>query len=181
MLPSVLLAADQESSWATRSHTAELRSTLTKSRQSTICNNLGIKKVQRLTRMIAGLNWFISWSTDKCRPFFQLLNKWKGFELTKEYALAFQQLKEYLSRPPFMSRPEVDEVLFAYIAVASHVVSLVLIRVNSGVQRPVYYVSKSLHEAEVRYLSLERAILAVVHATCKLPHYFQSHTIVVLT
>ena len=41
--------------------------------------------------------------------------------------------------------------------------------------------SKSLHEAEVRYLPLEKAILAVVHATRKLPHYFQAHTVVVLT
>ena len=80
-----------------------------------------------------------------------------------------------------MSKPKVDEVLFAYIAVASHVMSLVLIWVDSGVQRPVYYVSKSLHEAKVRYLPLENAILVVVHATCKLPHYFQSHTVVVLT
>ena len=80
-----------------------------------------------------------------------------------------------------MSRPEVDQVLFAYITVAPHTVSLVLIRVDSGMQRPVYYVSKSLHEAEVRYLPLEKAVLAVVHATCKLPHYFQSHTVVVLT
>ena len=80
-----------------------------------------------------------------------------------------------------MSRPEVDEVLFAYIAVASHTVSLVLIRVDGGVLRPVYYVSKSLHEAEVRYLPLERVVLAVVHTTRKLPHYFQSHTVVVLT
>ena len=63
-----------------------------------------------------------------------------------------------------MSRPKVDEVLFAYITMASRTVSLVLIRVDNGVQRPVYYVSKSLHEAEVRYLPLERAILAVVHA-----------------
>ena len=80
-----------------------------------------------------------------------------------------------------MSRPEVDEVLFAYIAVASHAVSLVLIRVDGGMQRPVYYVSKSLYEAEVRYLLLEKAILVVVHGTCKLPHYFQSHKVVVLT
>ena len=41
--------------------------------------------------------------------------------------------------------------------------------------------SKSLHEAEVRYLLLEKAIFAMVHATRKLPHYFQSHTIVILT
>ena len=95
--------------------------------------------------------------------------------------MAFQQLKEYLSRPPIMSSPEVDEVLFAYLAVASYAVSFVLIREDSGVQRPVYYVSKSLHEAKVRYLSLEKAILAMVHATRKLPHYFQAHTVVILT
>ena len=65
-----------------------------------------------------------------------------------------------------------DKVLFAYIAMASHVVSLVLARVDSGVQMPVYYVSKSLHETEVRYLPLEKAILAVVHGMHKLPHYF---------
>ena len=38
--------------------------------------------------------------------------------------------------------------------------------------------SKSLHETKVRYLPLEKAILVVVHATCKLLHYFQSHTVV---
>ncbi|XP_075636650.1 uncharacterized protein LOC142608876 [Castanea sativa] len=62
-----------------------------------------------------------------------------------------KEFKEYLSQPPVMSRPEVDEVLFAYIAVASHA------------------------------LPLEKAILAVVHATRKLPYYFQSYTVVVLT
>ena len=81
------------------------------------------------------------------------MNKWKGFEWTEKRALAFQQLKEYLSRPPIMSNPEMDEVLFAYIAMAPHAVSLVLIRVDSGIQRPIYYVSKSLYEAKVHYLT----------------------------
>ena len=80
-----------------------------------------------------------------------------------------------------MSSPEPDEVLFAYIAVAPYTVSLVLIRVDNGIQRPVYYVSKSLHKAEMCYLPLEKAILAVVLGTRKLPHYFQAYTVVVLT
>ena len=95
--------------------------------------------------------------------------------------MAFQELKRYLSHPPIMSSPVVDEVRFAYIAVALYAISLVLIRVDSGIQQPVYYVSKSLNEAEVHYLPLEKAILAVVHATRKFPHYFQAHTVVVLT
>ena len=57
-----------------------------------------------------------------------------------------------------MSKPEEEEVLFAYIDITSHAVSLVLIRVDDRVQRPVYYVSKSLHEVEVHYLLLEKAI-----------------------
>ena len=76
---------------------------------------------------------------------------------------------------------EADEVLYAYIVVDPHVISLVLIRDDNGFQKPVNYVSKSLHEAEVRYLPLEKAILAIVHATRKLSHYFQAHTMVVLT
>ena len=80
-----------------------------------------------------------------------------------------------------MSSPEADEVLFAYIAVALHAVSLVLIRVDDGVQRLVYYVSKSLHEAKIRYLPLEKAILVVVQVTRKLPYYFHAHTVIVLT
>ena len=80
-----------------------------------------------------------------------------------------------------MSSPVVDEILFAYIAVALHAISLVLIWVDSGILWPVYYVSKSLNEVEVRYLPLEKAILVVIHATRKLPHYFQAHIVVVLT
>ena len=139
------------------------------------------KEVQKLTRMAAALNRFISRSADKCRPFFLLINKWKCFEWTEECATAFQQLKDYLARPSIMSSPEPDEVLFTYIVVAPYVVSLVLIQVDCGVQRPVYYVSKSLHEAEVRYLPLKKVILAVVLGTRKLPHYFQAHTVGVLT
>ena len=131
--------------------------------------------------MTAALNQFISRSANRCRPFFLLMNKWKGFKWTEECVLAFQQLKEYLSHPPIMSSPEMDEVLFAYIIVAPYAVSLVLIQVDSGIQWLVYYVSKSLHEAEVCYLPLKKAILAVVHGTRKLLHYFQAHTVVVLT
>ena len=80
-----------------------------------------------------------------------------------------------------MSSPEPDEVLFAYIVVALYAVSLVLIRVDNGIQRPVYYVSKLLYETEVCYLPLEKTILAIVLGTRKLPHYFQAHTVVVLT
>ena len=51
------------------------------------------KEVQKLTGMIAALNRFISRSADRCRPFYLLINKWKGFEWSESCVVAFQQLK----------------------------------------------------------------------------------------
>ena len=85
------------------------------------------KEVQKLTGMIAALNRFISKSADRCRLFYLLINKWKGFEWSEDCIVAFQQLKEYLSQPPIMSSPKADKVLYAYIVVAPHAVNLVLI------------------------------------------------------
>ena len=45
----------------------------------------------------------------------------------------------------------------------------------------MYYISKTLVDAKMRYLPLEKLVLALVHAMRKLPHYFQAHTIYVLT
>ena len=64
------------------------------------------KEVQRLTWMMAALNRFISRSADQCRPFFQLLHKWKDFTWSEEYDKAFEDLKAYLAHPPILSRPE---------------------------------------------------------------------------
>ncbi|KAF3955964.1 hypothetical protein CMV_018877 [Castanea mollissima] len=50
------------------------------------------KEVQKLTGMTAALSRFISRSADRCRPFFQLLNKWKGFEWIEECDLAINDL-----------------------------------------------------------------------------------------
>ena len=52
--------------------------------QIKVINNLqpprNPKEVQKLIGMMATLNQFISKSTDRCRPFFLLLHKWKEFK-----------------------------------------------------------------------------------------------------
>ena len=132
-------------------------------------NNLHLprnpKEVQKLTGMEAALNRFISRSVDRCHSFFQLLHEWREFRWIEECVVAFEELKQYLSSPPILSRPEKEEVLYAYLVITNYVVSLVLVRNKDGVQRPVYYVSMSLQKAETRYLPLEKVVLAIVHAT----------------
>lgn len=68
-----------------------------------------------------------------------------------------------------------------YLAVFDHAISSVLLRQQERVQRSVFYLSKTLVDAETHYLLLEKMALALVHATWKLPHYFPAHPVSVLT
>ena len=81
---------------------------------------------------------------------------------------------------PMLTAPELGKDLFMYLSVSKHTLSAVLLRYQ-GLQQLVYYISKTLVDAETRYLPLEKLVLALVHAKQKLPHYFQAHTIYVLT
>ena len=137
------------------------------------------KEVQVLTGMLAALNRFISKFANRYRPFYQLLKKWRGFQWNKECDKAFRDLKDYLTRAPMLIAPGPREDLFMYLSMSGHAVSAVLLR-DQGVQQTVYYINKTLDNAETRYLPFEKLVLALVHATRKLPHYFQAHTIFVL-
>ena len=57
-----------------------------------------IKEVQRLIGRIAALSRFVSRSSDKCQPFFQVLKK--AFQWDTKCEEAFSALKTYLSSPP---------------------------------------------------------------------------------
>uniref|UniRef100_A0A2N9FQ09 Uncharacterized protein n=1 Tax=Fagus sylvatica TaxID=28930 RepID=A0A2N9FQ09_FAGSY len=131
--------------------------------------------------MIAALGRFISRSADKCKPFFRLLGKRSSFVWDEECSAAFQGIKTYLSTPPCLSIPDPGEPLFLYLAVSDHAVSAVLVRELVQEQRPIFFVSKAMDETELRYLPLEKAALALLHAAKKLPHYFQSSTVTVLS
>ena len=117
-------------------------------------------------------------------PFFQLLHKWKKFSWSKECDKAFEDLKAYLAHPSILSRPEKEEILYAYIVVTPHAISLVLIRVEEGIQSLVYYVSKSFRISSSKKLSwpsfmprrsfhiIFRLILWLFLHNCHCKHYF---------
>ncbi|KAI3771957.1 hypothetical protein L6452_03129 [Arctium lappa] len=142
---------------------------------------INFKEVQRLTGRVAALNRFISRSSDRCHLFYNVLQKNKGFEWTDKHEEALQQLKEYMTSPPFLSKPKKGEILQLYLAVSAISVSAVLIRETDGRQLPIYYVSKTLLDAETRYSSIEKLLLSLVMAAKKLRHYFESHPITVVT
>ncbi|GJR60762.1 reverse transcriptase domain-containing protein, partial [Tanacetum coccineum] len=60
-------------------------------------------------------------------------------------------------------------------------VSAVLMTEREAKQMPIYFVSRALRGPEVNYTSMEKLVLALVHASKRLRRYFQAHPIVVIT
>ncbi|MFS7992507.1 putative nucleotidyltransferase, Ribonuclease H [Helianthus anomalus] len=146
-----------------------------------IKSHANAKDVQRLTGRIAAFNRFISKSSEKCKEFYDILRKNKKFEWTEKHESALKALKDYLSSAPTLMKPEKGDVLSLYLAVSLKAVSAVLVKDHEGTQHPVYYVTKSLLDVESRYSHLEKLILALIMASTKLRHYFETHVIIVKT
>ena len=84
------------------------------------------KEIQRLTRKINALSRFVSRSSDKCQPFFQVLKK--AFHWDAQCEEAFSALNTYLSSPPVLVRPSKGEILTLYLAVSDFSTSAALVR-----------------------------------------------------
>ena len=86
-----------------------------------------------------------------------------------------------MSKPPTLAAPAEGENLYLYLGTSEVAVSAVQIREEDMKQQPVYYTSKMLTNAETRYNIVEKMVLALVVAKKKRGHYFESHTITVVT
>ncbi|KAM2050654.1 hypothetical protein ACFX16_032355 [Malus domestica] len=140
------------------------------------------KDIQSFTGKVAALTRFISKTTDRCAPFFKALKGSKKYiTWTDEYAEAFKNLKDYMSKAYLLSKPEVGDTFIIYLSISASAVSSVLIRNDGNIERPVYYASKALQDAETRYSNIEKLTIALVMSARKLRPYFQAHFIIVLT
>ena len=129
--------------------------------------------------MTTTLNRFISKLSDKWLPFFKLLCKNTIFLWNLECELALQQFKKYLTEPLLLFALDEGELLYVYLAISQHAATSVLLREVDGKQRPIYFISKMFIYCQIRYLPLEKLILALVLTLRKFMYYFQAYPIAV--
>ena len=140
------------------------------------------KEIQRLTGRLVTLGRFISRFTDRLKPFFTTLREASRAEWDEECDWAFVAIKQYLTEPPILVSPEARDTLYLYLTASNIAVNAALFKECGDAKlRPVFFVSKSLTDAETRYSHLERAALALRTTPQKLRPYFQAHPVVMLT
>ena len=124
-----------------------------------------IKEIQRLVGRLTTLSRFMPKLAERIQPMLKLLKKAQKFVWDEACEQSFQSLKEYLSSPPVLQKPSKGKPLLVYLAISTNAVSATIVQDHAGDQQPVYFVSKALHNAELRYQTVEKVILALVITT----------------
>ncbi|XP_072080985.1 uncharacterized protein [Arachis hypogaea] len=127
-----------------------------------------VKDVQRLSGRLTALSCFLGTSAARALPFFNLMKKGIVFEWTQASEEAFKHLKEILATPPVLGKPKAGEPLYLYLSITEEALAAVLVREEGKVQQPIYFVSRALQGAELRYSKLEKLALALLTSSRRL-------------
>jgi hypothetical protein len=127
-----------------------------------------IKQVRSFMGMVNYYSRFVPKLAEVARPLHKLTRKHAKFEWTNECELAFNQLKESLSKAPIMAYPTRDEMFvldtdasdFAYGGVLSQRQR----QPNGEIKEKVIaYASRKFSETESKYCTRRRKLIAIVN------------------
>ncbi|XP_019167861.1 PREDICTED: uncharacterized protein LOC109163566 [Ipomoea nil] len=91
---------------------------------------------------------------------------------------AFESIKSYLMKPPVLTAPVHGRPLILYISAQDSSVGALLAQENDkGKENALYYLSRMMTPNELKYSPIEKLCLALVLSIKKLKHYFEAHTI----
>ena len=118
------------------------------------------KELQKLIGKINFVRRFISNLSGRIEPFMGLV-KIKSddeFHWGAEQQQAFDEIKEYLSKPPVLVPPQQDMPFYVYLSVGDTSIASVLVQKHDGLERVVFYLSRRMLDAETRYPEIEKAL-----------------------
>ena len=96
----------------------------------------------------------------------KLLKKGTEFTWGTEQQEAFQKIQQIINHLPTLQAPVCGRPLLLYLASNSQEIGALLAQEDDdGNEQPVYYVSRTLKDAETRYPKIEKPCLVVIYAS----------------
>ncbi|GJY89954.1 reverse transcriptase domain-containing protein [Tanacetum coccineum] len=124
---------------------------------------------------------FIQNFSKIARPMTHLLEKETQFYFSKECIEAFNTLKKNLTEAPILIAPDWNEPFELMCDASDFALGAVLGQRHEKHFRPIHYASKTMNEAESRYTTTEKEMLAVVYAFEKFRSYLVMNKCTVYT
>ena len=91
---------------------------------------------------------------------------------------AFEAIKNYLMNPPVLQPPKLGKPLILHLAIEKDAIGAMLAQEGEKkAEHTMYYLNKKLLQYKANYSLVEKMCLAVIWATKKLRHYFQSYKV----
>ena len=84
-----------------------------------------------------------------------------------------------MASPLIIQKLDTQGPIIIYLAVSEEAISATLVQEVEKEERPIYFVSRVLHGAGVRYQMIEKVAMALVVTTRRMRMYFQNHRITV--
>jgi len=110
-----------------------------------------LKVVRRLVGRLTSLSRFMPRLADKIIPILKLMKKAERFTWNESCEEAFETVKRTLAQPPILSKPTHGMPLLLYLAASPEAVTVVIVQGKTE-QKPIYFVSRVLQDAETKYL-----------------------------
>ncbi|KAL0458143.1 UNVERIFIED_CONTAM: hypothetical protein Slati_0441500 [Sesamum latifolium] len=137
-----------------------------------------IHELKSLQGKLAYLRSFISNLAGRCQPFSRIIKKGVLFEWDEACQNTFRSIKSYLMKPPVLVAPVIGHPLILYIATQECSVGALLAQENDErKESALYYLSRRMTPNKLKYSPIEKIYLALIFAIQKLKHYFQAHTV----
>ena len=139
------------------------------------------KELKTFLGKVSYIRRFIPALAELSYPLQQLMKKGTLFKWGQSHEEAIQKIKEILTSPQTMTMPVKGLPMILYLTSTDKSIGVLLAQDIDGVERPVYYLSRSLQGSESNYPACEKHCLALVFATQKLRHYFLAHKVNLIT
>jgi hypothetical protein len=140
------------------------------------------RELQQLIGKINFVRRFISNLSKRIEPFMDLvkIKADEEFRWGAEQQRAFEEIKEYLTRPPVLVPPQQDRLFYIYLSVGDTSIASVVIQVYDGKEKVVFYLSRRMLDMETRYHEIEKLCLYLFFTYTKLRHILLSAEIIVI-
>jgi hypothetical protein len=93
---------------------------------------------------------------------------------------AFEEIKEYLARPPVLVPPQQDRPFYISLSVGDTSIASIVVQVYDGKEKVVFYLSRRMLDMETRYPEIEKLCLCLFFTCTKLHHILLSVEVIII-
>ena len=131
-----------------------------------------VHQLQSLQGKANFLRQFIANYAEITKGFMRLLKKQVPFSWDERAQRSFEALKKSISSAPILSPPDYNKDFILYFVASKSTIGMVLVQEDESLQEhAIYYLSRSLVEAELSYAHVDKLDLVAIHTTQRLRHY----------